>query len=388
MTSILNPANNSSTVTQTIDSEADLSITNGAGAPAVYIGDNITYTIAVNLVGGTVDAHQLTLTDVLPDHTTFVSFAAPAGWTVSAPPVDGSGTVTATLDTLAQGSAPQVFTLVLGVSPGAVATGSVTNTATIGSSVADGDLSNNRADAVTTVMPHLRPAVIGSGPGRAPLVNVFDQSTGEVRLSFLAYAPSFRGGVRVAMGDVTGDGVPDIITGAGPGGGPHVKVFDGVNGQQLAGPLGSFFAFDSSFTGGVFVAAGDVNGDGRADVIVGAGAGGGPHVKVFSGADGSVAGQLLRVRLHVPRRRHGRGRGHDRGREGGHCHRGRGRRRAARQGVQRSDLSTVASFYAYSATFHGGVTVAAGDFNGDGKADIVTGAGPGGGPQVKAFDGA
>ena len=383
-----NPANNSSTVTQTISSEADLSITNMAGAPAVYIGDNIAYTIAVNLVGGTVDAHQLTLTDILPDHTTFVSFAAPAGWTVSAPPVDGSGTVTATLETLAQGSAPQVFTLVLGVSPGAVATGSVTNTATIGSSIADGDLSNNSADAVTPVMPHPRPAVIGSGPGRAPLVNVFDQSTGVIRLSFDAYAPSFRGGVRVAMGDVTGDGVPDIITGAGPGGGPHVRVFDGVNGQQLAGPLGSFFAFDSSFTGGVFVASGDVNGDGRADLIVGAGAGGGPHVKVFSGADGSVLasffayGSNFRGGVTVAT-------GDMTGDGKADIVTGAGAGGGPHVKVfSGADLSTVASFYAYAASFHGGVTVAAGDFNGDGKTDIVTGAGPGGGPQVKAFDGA
>src|SRR5205085_2596493 len=93
--------------------------------------------------------------------------------------------------------------------------------------------------------------------------------------------PGFRGGVRVAVGDVNGDGVPDIVTGAGPGGGPHVKVFSGADDSVLA----SFYAYDPTFAGGVYVAVGDVNGDGFADVITGAGPGGGPHVKVFAGLD-------------------------------------------------------------------------------------------------------
>src|SRR5206468_1327213 len=79
----------------------------------------------------------------------------------------------------------------------------------------------------------------------------------------------------------------DVITGAGPGGGPHVQVFDGA--ALLSGvtrPLFSFFAYDPTFGGGVRVAADDLNGDGRADVITGAGPGGGPHVKVYDGSSG------------------------------------------------------------------------------------------------------
>src|SRR5260370_431988 len=123
----------------------------------------------------------------------------------------------------------------------------------------------------------------GPDAGVGPHVRFFNADASQ-RLSFSAYDPSFTGGVRVAVGDVNGDGVPDLITAAGPGGGPHVKIFDGATGNLIA----SFFAYDPSFTGGVYVAAGDVNGDGHADIITGAGANGGPHVKVFDGKTGNV----------------------------------------------------------------------------------------------------
>lgn len=110
-------------------------------------------------------------------------------------------------------------------------------------------------------------------------MKVFDGNTGAELRSFFAYPVGFTGGVYVAAGDVNGDGVADIITGAGPGGGPHVRVFDGTSNAELH----SFFAYAVGFQGGVRVAAGDVDGDGIAEIITGAGPGGPPQVRVLDG---------------------------------------------------------------------------------------------------------
>jgi hypothetical protein len=97
--------------------------------------------------------------------------------------------------------------------------------------------------------------------------------------SFFPYGGAFGGGVHVASGDINADGLDDIITGPGRGGGPQIRAFSGENGTRLA----SFFAYPNAFTGGVRVASADVNGDGHDDIITGTGPGGGPQVRVFRG---------------------------------------------------------------------------------------------------------
>ena len=184
---------------------------------------------------------------------------------------------------------------------------------------------------------------VGSGIRQQTQVNVYDAKTNAMIGTLTPFGRAFTGGARVATGDINGDGVEDVIVAAGSGGGPAVKVFDGITLRELR----SFYAYDSRFSGGVYVAVGDVTGDGRADIITGAGNGGSPHVNVFSGKALFPTGDV---------------------------------KAAVEPYAQKS-------FYAFSSTLRGGVTVAAGDVNGDGRTDIVVGAGPGGPPQVKVFSG-
>jgi hypothetical protein len=127
------------------------------------------------------------------------------------------------------------------------------------------------------------PGIIAVGPdaGNAPVVSVYDATTLTLKFTINAYPTSMTGGVRVAVGDVNGDGTPDIITGPGKGGGSLVKVFSGVNGALLQ----SFNAYAPGQTDGVFVAAGDVEATGRADIITGTDVGAKPLVKVFRAID-------------------------------------------------------------------------------------------------------
>jgi hypothetical protein len=121
----------------------------------------------------------------------------------------------------------------------------------------------------------------GQGSGK---VSVAD-SKGNVYFDFYPYGNLYRKGINVAVGDLNGDGQAEIITGAGPGGGPHIRIFDS-HGKVI----GQFFAYDKNFRGGVNVAVGDLNGDGQAEIITGAGPGGGPHIRIFDAENREISG--------------------------------------------------------------------------------------------------
>ena len=179
---------------------------------------------------------------------------------------------------------------------------------------------------------------VGADAGGGPLVTITFQNGTFV--SFFAYASTFTGGVRVALGDVNGDGSTDVITGAGPGGGPQANVYNVNTATGAVSLQKSFFAFSApSFTGGVYVAAGDTNADGFDDVIIGAGATGGSRVQVYAGSATGVV-----------------------------------------------TTSTLNDFFAYSPAFTGGVVVAAGQRDAVAGEEVITAPASGGGYNIKSFN--
>jgi hypothetical protein len=130
--------------------------------------------------------------------------------------------------------------------------------------------------------------VTGTENGGGPQIRIFNKNGVLIHPGFFAYDTAFRGGVNVCVGDLNGDNIQEIVAGAGVGGGPHVRVFN--KDGKVINP--GFFAYDPNFRGGVNVACGDVDGDGVDEVITGPGRGGGPHVRVFD-KDGKMKSQFF-----------------------------------------------------------------------------------------------
>ena len=169
--------------------------------------------------------------------------------------------------------------------------------------------------------------VTAPGPNGNSNVKVFDIE-GNVKADFFAYDKNFQGKVNVAVGDVDGDGIDEIITGAGPGGGPHVRVFDGQGNVKF-----HFFAFNKNFLGGVNVAVGDVDGDGQNEILASVASEASAYIRVFDS-------KLLLLRLQ---------------------------------------------FLSYSKDFYYGVNVATADFDEDNRTEIIVAPNASKEPQINIF---
>jgi|WetSurMetagenome_2_1015567.scaffolds.fasta_scaffold00331_28 subtilisin family serine protease len=239
-----------------------------------------------------------------------------------------------------------------------------------GASLAGGDVNGDRQDEI----------VVAVGKGGSPQVKIFDMDR-KLLGQFLAYDKNFRGGVKVALADVNGDGKAEIITAPGAGVKSDVKIFDNL------GKLKNQFTAYAGFTGGVNLAAGDVDGDSKVEIITGPGVGGGPQVKIFS-TTGKLEGQFFAYDKNF------------RGgvnvavgavdatfaREKGEIITAPGSGGGPQIRIFDNNGAVLGQFFAYDKKFRGGVSVAAGDLDSDGLAEIITGAGSGGGPHVRVFE--
>jgi hypothetical protein len=207
------------------------------------------------------------------------------------------------------------------------------------------------------------------GTGR---VKILDGKTGRTLAS---YSPFARGGVSVALADVAGDRRADLIVGSGPGARSEVKVYDTATHKSVA----TLSPFARSFRGGVSVAAGDVDRDRRADLIVGSGPGSPAKVEVFDAVTHELRDSFspfarsFRGGLSVAA-------APARGRTNIIVGSGPGTIAVVRVFAygQRAPLW---SFDAFSPSFIGGAAVGRGP-----AGSLVVGAGAGGGSQVKLLD--
>ncbi|HEY8506074.1 MAG TPA: VCBS repeat-containing protein, partial [Gemmataceae bacterium] len=179
-----------------------------------------------------------------------------------------------------------------------------------------------------------RRQLLASGPaGSAANLYDFPGGTAQLKASFTPF-PGAGSASRAATGDVNGDGVVDFVFGAGPGS-SNLRVTNGATGTDL---VPTFATFEPGFTGGIFIATGDIDGDGTAEVVVSPDVGGGGRIQIFR--------------------------------------------------FNGSALEQADNFFGIEdLNFRGGARVALADVNGDGRLDLAVGAGFGGGPRVAVFDG-
>jgi hypothetical protein len=141
--------------------------------------------------------------------------------------------------------------------------------------------------------------VISAGIGGGPRVSVYDgkalaqgNTTTHIVPDFFLFESSLRNGAYVAVGDVNGDGKADLIGGGGPGGGPRVLILSGAllasgpsgSGAALNEPIANYFDGDTSARGGIRVAAKNLDGDAKADVLSGSGTGDGSRLRAHLGS--------------------------------------------------------------------------------------------------------
>lgn len=227
--------------------------------------------------------------------------------------------------------------------------------------------------------------VTGSGIGAQPHVVVYEKNGAKRGVDFRPFASSFRGGVDVAAGDVDGDGKDEVVMSQFTQG-SQVKVYRYNSGRQIMAVFSPF----GNITSGVTVTTGDVDEDGLKEVICGASVGGGPHVRVYDIKNGQAVlksnsffafSKSSRTGVDVS--------AGDVNADGideiaiSQLYNGE----AWMKVYQYNSVRTVlGSWRAFPAGVECGANVEMMDVDGDGRTEVLVGPNTGGGPQVRAFE--
>ena len=248
---------------------ADLAVTVSDGVAVYQPGTESAQTVIVTNVGET-DAEGARVVAALPVGVDSATWVAEYGDGAEGPAsgVSGGGDALVALVDIPAGQAA-IFSVTNQIS--ADATGTLRFEVEVRPPFGEAD--TNPADNLASDINY-RPLVVAGSDIDArstPTVTVVDPVSGNIVNQFLAYPPSFRGGVRTTLGDVDGDGANEVVAAPGPGFIGEVRVFE-MDGTEL--PQYRLRPFGNQFVAGLSVASGDFDGDGRADLAVGQSRGG------------------------------------------------------------------------------------------------------------------
>ena len=247
------------------------------------------------------------------------------------------------------------------------------------------------------------------GDGKAEIITVpenaggsnvriysYNSATSKIELLdwFMAYGNSFRGGTNIAVGDVNGDGLLEIITAPQGSGGPNVRAYQYNSSTKKFSLLSWFMAYGEKFRGGVNIKLADVNGDGFADIITSPANSGGPNIRAYTYSTATSRFELLDWFMAFDANSRG-GVDVSIGDVDGNGKaeiitllRSQGglNMRAYQYNSAGGQMELLDSAEAYSASFNGQIEIKATDLDGDGDSEIIAAASKSGVPNVRVYD--